>query len=73
MSILALIFIPNLTAYGSKADDSKILANMKGVHTSAELVKQTDQKLDKDKIAKLSNNDNISLEIVKDLDRAYDI
>lgn len=73
MALLALIIVPNLTAYQAKADDSKILANMKGVHTAAELVKQTERKLDEEKIQKLSNNDNVSLDIVKDLERVYDI
>lgn len=73
MAILALILVPNITAYTNKADDSKILANMKTVHTASELVNQTEQKLDKDKIAKLSNNANVSLDIVKDLDRVYDV
>lgn len=68
MALLALIIVPNLTAYQAKADDSKILANMKGVHTAAELVKQKDRKLDEEKIQKLSNNDNVS-----DLDRVYKI
>ena len=42
MAILALIMVPNLTAYIQKGDDAQIKANMKNVHTAAELVVQSD-------------------------------
>ena len=42
MAILALIMVPNLTAYIQKGDDAQIKANMKNVHTAAEIVIQSD-------------------------------
>ena len=42
MAILALIMVPNLTAYINKAEVSKIQANLKNVHTAAELVEQAE-------------------------------
>ena len=41
MAVLALIMVPNLTAYLGKAETSKIQANLKNIHTSAEMVYQT--------------------------------
>ena len=42
MAILALIMVPNLTAYIQKGDDAQIKANMKNVHTAAEIVIQSE-------------------------------
>ena len=42
MAILALIMVPNLTAYIQKGDDAQIKANIKNVHTAAELIIQSD-------------------------------
>lgn len=71
MAILALIMVPNLTSYLNKADDSRIAANSKTIHTAAELVKQTSGSLDQIQIAKLSNNDKVSTDVVEDSAKAY--
>ena len=42
MSILALMMVPNITAYVGKADDAKIQTNIKTFHTAAEMVDKTD-------------------------------
>ena len=42
MAILALIMVPNLTAYINKAEVSKIQANLKNIHTAAEIVEQAE-------------------------------
>ena len=55
MAVLALIMVPNLTAYLAKAETSKIQANLKNIHTSAEMVYQTGGTLDVTEIAKFSN------------------
>ena len=41
MAILALIIVPNLTAYTDKAEVAKIDTNLKNLHTAAEMVVQT--------------------------------
>ena len=41
MAILALVMVPNLTAYIQKADNAKNQANMKSVHIAAELAVQS--------------------------------
>jgi prepilin-type N-terminal cleavage/methylation domain-containing protein len=45
MAILALIMVPNLTAYIQKGDDAQIKANIKNVHTAAELTIQADPRI----------------------------
>ena len=55
MAILALIMVPNLTAYINKAEVSKIQANLKNVHTAAELVYQTEGELDFTEIENYAN------------------
>ena len=45
VSILSLLMVPNITAYVQKADDKKIIANMKGVHTAAEMAIQTNTEI----------------------------
>ena len=65
MAILALIMVPNLTAYINKAEVSKIQANLKNVHTAAEIVEQaepesvtdTDQSAYLAKVKEFSNID----------------
>ena len=56
MAILALIMVPNLTAYINKAEVSKIQANLKNVHTAAEIVEQAEPEsvTDADKTAYLA-------------------
>ena len=55
MAVLALIMVPNLTAYLGKAETSKIQANLKNIHTSSEMVYQTEGSLKLDEIKKFSN------------------
>ena len=59
LAILALIMVPNLTAYLDKAKEAKIKANMKNVHTAAEMVRQTERGLDIEKVKRYSNIENI--------------
>lgn len=42
MSILALIVVPNLTAYVKKADEAKIIQNLKTFYQASELVDKTE-------------------------------
>lgn len=44
MAILALIIVPNLSAYIDKADDAKIMANLKTFHTSSEMEDKVERK-----------------------------
>ena len=59
MAILALITVPNLMAYLDKAKTAKIDANMKNIHTAAEMVRQTEKGLDTEKIKRYSNIKNL--------------
>lgn len=45
MAILALIGVPNLTAYIQKSETAQIRSNLKNLHTAAELVIQTNPKI----------------------------
>lgn len=74
MAILALILVPNLTAFTQRADDSKVQAGLKNVHTAAEMVIQTSPGKDIEKdaadlakqIAEFANLDADDVEIVKE-------
>mgnify|MGYP003521330606 CR=1 FL=1 len=72
MAILALIMVPNLTAYIQKADDSKIQANLKNIHTAAEMVSQTstDGALDAGEITKFAN---VDVELSEPADGKYTV
>ena len=61
MAVLALVLVPNLTAYIQKADDAKVKANMKSVHTAAELAVQSNVK----DIAHEDNAEDLAEEIEK--------
>lgn len=45
MAILALIMAPNMRTYVEKAEETRILANLKNLHTAAEMV-DTVEKID---------------------------
>ena len=55
MAVLALIMVPNLTAYIQKANVAKIQANMKNIHTASEMVLQTEETFDVTKVSEFSN------------------
>ena len=65
MAVLALVLVPNLTAYIQKADDAKVKANMKSVHTAAELAVQSDPTIYVKDITDAGNAAKLKTEIAK--------
>lgn len=59
MVSLGLILMPNVSSYLKKAQTSKIKANIKSIHNSAETAQYLENELSVDKIIKYSNETNV--------------
>ena len=57
MAVLALIMVPSLTAYVERAETAKIHANLKNIHTAAEMVNQTEEDFTVTEVSRYSNID----------------
>ena len=57
IAILAMIMVPNLTAYIDEANDARDRANLKTAHTAAQMVYQTEGSLVLEDIEEFSNLD----------------